>query len=540
LAFVRAEPDGRQFGLGRVQDDRPGEARVHLRIGDTLDRYTVEALIGQGGMAAVYRVRHAQLHSEHALKVLFITSPKVITRLLREGRVQANLNHPNIVAVTDVLHVQGAPALVMEYVDGPALDTWLHEHRPNLDEALWLFRGILRAVAAAHERGVVHRDLKPANVLLAPSDEGLVPKVTDFGLVKSLYDPRGDTLAGMSLGTPEYMCPEQIRDASNIDARADMWALGCILYELVCHRRAFQGADKMGTFNLIVGGRYEPPRRLVDDLPRNVAEAIRCLLEVDRERRLSSCDELYDLLYEQSQHQAGRIAAPPKPVVPLRIEAPSIESVAPLELRPTPGQLSVPTSAPAAARAHTPRTRGSYDTQPSSLAPRASRRWTLGTLVTLLCLSLTTAGLLYYDQRKEPAVIDGPTLADAVKPHAPLATPVVVRFPSEAWEDDDWEPEIDRSQPPISLRRGRSPARSVPAASVPDTGEVRIVGDATAVWLVSDGERVEPQGAVPPGPYRLVASFGEAAPAEVGEVIVPEGSVVTVDCSSASNSCSPL
>ena len=205
-------------------------------------------------MAAVYLGRHAQLDSLHAIKVLFITAPQIRERLLREGRVQANLRHPNIVSVTDVLEVQGAPALVMEYVDGPALDAWLLEHKPTIDEALWLFRGIVRGVSAAHERGVVHRDLKPANILLSRTNEGIVPKVTDFGLVKSVSDTKGHTQTGLALGTPEYMAPEQIRDASEVDQRADMFALGCILYELVCHRRAFGRPDKMSTFNAIVSG----------------------------------------------------------------------------------------------------------------------------------------------------------------------------------------------------------------------------------------------------------------------------------------------
>ncbi|MEZ4241687.1 MAG: serine/threonine-protein kinase [Myxococcota bacterium] len=498
---------------------------MHLRIGDSIDRYRVEALVGQGGMAAVYRVRHVQLHSDHALKVLFITSPKVINRLLREGRVQANLNHPNIVAVTDVLHVQGAPALVMEYVDGPALDSWLREHHPNLDEALWLFRGILRAVSAAHERGVVHRDLKPANVLLAPSEDGLVPKVTDFGLVKSLYDQRGDTLAGMSLGTPEYMSPEQIRDASDLDARADMWALGCVLYELVCHRRAFSGVDKMATFNLIVAGQYEDPRHLVQDLPRNVAIAIRSLLRVDRDQRLASCDELYDLLYDASEHRAGRIAAPSKPVVPLRIEAPSIESVAPLEVRPTPHQLSVPTAAPAGRRERLPHRPLSADTEPSQRVPRRRRR-TMRTLVGLLGLAIVTAGMQWASEHRSLILPSGPALADAVKPNAPVATPVVVRFPSSSWEEDDeWDPDTERIPPRPAPRR-------------PSTGEVQVHGDAR-VWLLDGGRQVAP-GALAAGVYRVQAAFGDASPVDLGEVVVQEGTVVVVDCSTETRACSWL
>jgi serine/threonine protein kinase len=141
-----------------------------LEPGQTHDRYSVEAMIGRGGMAVVYRVRHTSLGSHHALKVLTLGGPGVRERLMQEGRLQAQLRHPNIVAVTDVLEVGGNPALVLELVDGPTLDGWLDANpRPPLDIAEAMFRGVVNAVHAAHARGLVHRDLKPANVLLAPS-----------------------------------------------------------------------------------------------------------------------------------------------------------------------------------------------------------------------------------------------------------------------------------------------------------------------------------------------------------------------------------
>ncbi len=282
-----------------------------LKAGVTIDRYRIEALVGQGGMAAVYRARHTQLDSAHAIKLLFVTVPSLRQRLLREGKVQANLRHTNIVSVTDVLEVQGSPALVMEFVDGPSLDQWLQDHRPTLDEARWIFRGIVRGISAAHDRGVVHRDLKPANVLLAPTSEGLAPKVTDFGLVKSLTTGEAHTQTGMALGTPEYMSPEQIRDASKVDQRTDMWALGCILYELVCGQRPFTGPDRISVFNRIVAGDFQPPRECVPDLPDDLDAAIHSLLTLDPAQRLAKASDLAAVLYPQG--------TPPPPPGQLRV-----------------------------------------------------------------------------------------------------------------------------------------------------------------------------------------------------------------------------
>ena len=157
-----------------------------IDVGRSIDRYVVAGQIGEGGMATVYLVRHATLGTDHALKVLSIGSRSIRDRLIQEGRLQATLNHTNIVSVTDVLAVDGAPGLLMELIAGPALDTWLAHYRPSLEESLAIFRGICAGVGYAHSKGLVHRDLKPANVMLQITDTELIPKVTDFGLAKAL------------------------------------------------------------------------------------------------------------------------------------------------------------------------------------------------------------------------------------------------------------------------------------------------------------------------------------------------------------------
>ena len=265
---------------------------MDLNPGEIVERYEVECELGEGGMAVVYRVRHTRLDTLHALKILTVQKRAVQQRLVREGKVQAGLRHPNVAAVTDVLEVAGSPALLMEYIDGPSLDKWIDDHKPRLDAAEEIFAGILAGVSVAHELGIVHRDLKPGNVLMAPhpSGEGWIPKVTDFGLAKALEGDKGvlQTRTGLPMGTPAYMSPEQVRDAKNVDTRTDIFALGCILYELACGQRPFDGKDTWEVFNAVAQGIYTPPRVLKADLPERVANAISGCLVTDMEARIPS------------------------------------------------------------------------------------------------------------------------------------------------------------------------------------------------------------------------------------------------------------
>lgn len=282
---------------------------MNLQVGDIIERYQVESLLGRGAMAEVYRVRHRTLKTAHALKVLMLASARIRERLIVEGQVQAQMRHPNVLAVTDVLDVHGAPGLLMEFVDGPSLDAFIEQTPPDAAQALHLFRGILAGVAEAHAAGLVHRDLKPANVLVATTARGLVPKVADFGLAKLLMEEEGAaahrTRSGSAMGTPAYMAPEQIRSARHVDHRADIFSLGCILYELMSGRRPFDGDDLLGIFNAVAAGRYEPLR----DVPDAVQLAIQGALEVDRERRIPSCAVMQEVLDGQrTTWQQGELA----------------------------------------------------------------------------------------------------------------------------------------------------------------------------------------------------------------------------------------
>lgn len=273
-----------------------------LDTGQTVDRYTVDSIIGYGGTAVVYLVKHVQLSTQHALKVLSVSSGAIRERMLREGRVQAALTHPNVVAVSDVLDVDGSPGLLMEYIEGPSLEDALKRFRISLEDAETLFRGIVLGVHAAHETGLVHRDLKPANVLLSESEEGFVPKVTDFGLAKVIVGDGievGTTRAGIAMGTPSYMSPEQIRDARKVDQRADIFSLGCLLYELVTGQRTFPGDEALTIYNAVTAGEYLPVEQLVPDLPRRIIQCVDGCLALDRDERIPDCSTILEVLSGQ-------------------------------------------------------------------------------------------------------------------------------------------------------------------------------------------------------------------------------------------------
>ena len=270
-----------------------------LLPGTEVDRYVVEGELGTGGVATVYRVRHVALQTVHALKVVHSASPTMRDRLLEEGRLQARLRHPNVVAVTDVLSVGGYPALLADFVPGGSLRALLERAPLDLKEGERLFRGVLAGVASAHDEGLAHRDLKPENVLLDDSAGPAVPRVADFGIARSMVDRRGRprlTRTGEIMGTPSYMAPEQSRSLKNADHRSDLFSLGAVLYELVCGCRAFPRGDVLTMFRATAAGDYVPAERRRIDLPDRIGRAIDACLRPDPGLRPQSCEALLAIL----------------------------------------------------------------------------------------------------------------------------------------------------------------------------------------------------------------------------------------------------
>ena len=267
--------------------------------GEQIGSYTILSLIGKGGMGEVYRARDRKLGREVAVKVLpesLAGDPDRIARFRREAKILAALNHPNIAAIYGLEEADQSRALVMELVEGPTLEDRIAQGAIPVDEALPIAKQIAKALEAAHEQGIIHRDLKPANIKLRP--DGVV-KVLDFGLAKAL-EPTGAmapdqsqsptittpamTQPGMVLGTVAYMSPEQAR-GKPVDKRTDVWAFGCVLFEMLAGRSAFSRETTSDTIAAILGD--EPDwRSLPDDVSTAVSQVLRRCLEKDRTRRL--------------------------------------------------------------------------------------------------------------------------------------------------------------------------------------------------------------------------------------------------------------
>ncbi len=257
-----------------------------------LNRYEVEDELGRGGYGVVFRAHQKDLDRTVALKVLKSgpeLAPTTIDRFVREGRAVSKLEHPNIVRVYDIGKQRDLFVMAMEYVAGPVLREWVRERGGMLPwrEACELMRGVLRGVEHAHAAGIIHRDLKTTNILV--EQPGARPKLIDFGLAKDLGSNVALTQAHAVVGTPNYLAPEQLEGGSaKCDARADVFALGVILYELIAGRRPFEAKQKAEVYRKILTEEPKPLRELAPDVPPAIAEVVHAALEKKPERRTQS------------------------------------------------------------------------------------------------------------------------------------------------------------------------------------------------------------------------------------------------------------
>src|SRR3982074_224405 len=264
-------------------------------IGAKLAHFTITAHLGSGGMGEVYKAADAKLGRSVAIKLLpeaFIHDTERVARFEREARVLASLNHSNIAAIHGLEESGGRKFLVMEFVSGETLAERLKRGPIPVNEALEIAKQIAEGLEGAHEKGIIHRDLKPANVKITP--EGKV-KVLDFGLAKAILgneEPEARsssttaigtmTLTGHMLGTPGYMSPEQARGKA-LDNRTDIWAFGCLLYELLTGKRACAGETVADTIASVL--EREPDwHALPAKTPARVRELLRHCLQKDAGR----------------------------------------------------------------------------------------------------------------------------------------------------------------------------------------------------------------------------------------------------------------
>jgi serine/threonine-protein kinase len=271
------------------------------------DKYRVERVLGVGGMGVVVAARHLELDERVAIKFLLpqvITDGAAVARFAKEARAAVKIKGEHVARVIDTGKLSnGAPYIVMEYLEGRDLGTWIAEQGPlTIEQAITFVLEACEAIAEAHRLGIVHRDLKPANLFVIRRPDGAPSvKVLDFGISKANGDrnsPEGVTTTSAVMGSPMYMSPEQMRSSRDVDARSDIWSLGVILYELLTLEPPFAGDSLPALVLKIADG---PPRSLRSALPsapeRLEAIILRCL-EKDPSRRFQSVADLAEALGE--------------------------------------------------------------------------------------------------------------------------------------------------------------------------------------------------------------------------------------------------
>jgi serine/threonine-protein kinase len=301
-----------------------------LAAGTRLGPYEILAPLGAGGMGEVYRARDTKLDRAVAIKLLprsFAEDPERVARFRREAQLLAALNHPHIAAIHGLEEADGSPFLVLELVDGESLADRLKRGPIPVAEAIPIARQIAEALADAHDKGIIHRDLKPSNIALADGDQ---VKVLDFGLAKlaapgggagssvlsvspTITTPALNTGVGTLLGTAAYMAPEQAK-GRDADKRCDVWAFGCVLFEMLTGQQAFAGEDVLDTLTAIMRG--EPDwNALPSDVPDHLRTLIKRCLVKDRRQRITDISVALYIMNEGAPASAQALP-PPQAIVP--------------------------------------------------------------------------------------------------------------------------------------------------------------------------------------------------------------------------------
>lgn len=509
-------------------------------------RYELSSLVGEGGMASVWRAKDLTLARPVAVKLLYARDDRdrqaLVDRFLREARIAASVQHRNVVHIVDFGTTEDAtPYMVMELLEGENLGERLSGNPPlTTSEFVHVAGMTLRGLAAVHAADIVHRDLKPENIFLIEENGQPFPKILDFGISRSVQPASGrrsalTTKEGVIVGTPEYMSPEQARGVRTIDHRTDIYSMGAILYEGLTGRVPFE-AENVGDLIIeIVTGDFVPVRELNPSIPQALSDVVSRALARDPADRYQTAEEMQVALLEAAQELAQFQRAlsdfPPPGASSPQLRVKEAKQTDSLEFRiTTDGEPTEPTAPSAALPARSPQM---SDTAPTTaemepfavLADRRRKRW----WVLAGALLLGTAGGILWgggDEEAEKLNVvsvetpDGteapaepraaaPTPA-AMEPQAPddeaagetddeAAEPATIQvkldsLPPGATVSVDGEP---AGEPPLTLPRDGKPHALVVRAQTGGVWEQELVADANQVLEV----KLPP----PPAPARPVA-----------------------------------
>jgi serine/threonine-protein kinase len=483
-------------------------ARSSIDVGAVIaDTYTIEALIGRGGMGAVFLASHKRLPGKQvAIKVLHaeLVGEEVLARFKREAEIASRLGHPNIVQVHDFnVMPDGTPYLVLEYLHGESLAQRLKRGPLVLDHTLSIVRQVGSALAAAHREGIVHRDLKPQNIFLVPTEvDGRVveiAKVLDFGISKIRGSTTVQTQDSALLGTPQYMAPEQaLGQHANVDERTDGFAFGVIVYEMLSGQPAFSGQTIPEVVFKVV---YEQPLPLAQHvaLPESVTAAVHRAIAKDAADRFATVGGFVEALTGQplAPGRAGPSIPPPDVGFATGSRLPNTgrdafaNTVGSGDHGPPPPKPSVHATAPTVdSQSQQLGTAGTVTAHP----PPARSRGTLFLALAVLIAAATAVVVVMMmrdrdDAAKVAEVTDPPAhVADAAETIVPVATPdsAIVAAPDAATIEKVAEIEIPRPPDPAPKENGPAPKDRKPADKKAPATDEEADGDEALAQKLKD------------------------------------------------------
>jgi len=321
-----------------------------FNVGETVGDYEIVGMLGAGGMGKVYKVRNVISDRVEAIKVLLpdLTSEaELADRFMREIKLLASLNHPNIAGLHTALRLENQLLMVMEFVEGRTLDDRLKDGPVPVREAVGYACQALSALGYAHERGVIHRDIKPANMMVTASGD---LKLMDFGIAKAVADRRL-TMTGTTLGSIYYMSPEQVKGSTSLDGRSDLYSMGVSLYELVTGTRPFKGESDYSLMVAHLEQQPVPPIQIDPTLPPALNEIILTAIQKDPARRFQAAPAMRVALESVAKSLGVSVPAP----MPMRPAAPPQPVPGPTMTTPVAAQAPTPwPSAPPSPLAQTP------------------------------------------------------------------------------------------------------------------------------------------------------------------------------------------
>jgi serine/threonine-protein kinase len=475
---------------------------MNFEIGSTVGDYQVVGILGAGGMGQVYKVRNVISDRVEAMKVLLpnlADQPELADRFLREIKVQASLEHPNIAGLHTAVRVENQLLMLTELVEGVTLAQKLKYGPLPFAEAVDYIMQALAALEYAHARGVVHRDIKPGNMMLTP--EGVV-KLMDFGIARSSDDLKL-TQTGTTVGSLYYMSPEQIQGTAEPDARSDLYSVGVSLYELVTGKRPFDGDSQFAIMTAHLQGTPVPPVTVDPRLPKMLNDLILMAVAKDANARFQTAAALRNAL--------SNVVSGPKPAA--TAAAAVVVPVAAAAAAPPPARAP----APAAAAAAVPVGAAVKPMQPVS---HRGAWMGLGAVVAVLAIVAVIAIAPWKKTGAAPAKVDAPAAQAApAEPPAPVAEqPPPAQTPAAQPEPQAQTP--GAAPPPVSTPVSAAPraasrpaaaAKSVPAASRP------LVSQPAAQQPVAEQPPPPPPPVQQPAPQQPAAPVGPSR-AELQEV----------------------